>query len=131
MRLSSILNNTIRHHNAWFMDGGLYGGAKIRFGNRISEFKNKSRRKFALNLHWVSLHSQMLSRNIRVRVTTSVLKTIDALGGLDNYIMGQRQLEGLKAETLKKAIVLGAWRRELQEKGIQLQYPLKPVGRKI
>ena len=60
-----------------------------------------------------------------------MLKRIDAVGGLDNYIMGQRRMEGLKAEALKKAMVLGQWRRELEERGIRLGYDLKECGKKV
>lgn len=131
MRLSLPLLRTARHHNAWFMDGGLYGGAMIRFGKRVSEHGNRSSRKFAPNMLWSSLYSHTLQRLVRVRLTARVLKTVDAMGGLDGYILGQRQLESLKAEALKKALVLRAWRQELAERGIDCRYELADRGKRI
>lgn len=126
MRLTTALHYaTIRHHNSRFLDRGLFGGARIRFADRISPFGNRSRRKLELNMHWSSLYSQILGKAVRVKVTTTVLKRVDALGGLDNYILGQRVLEGQKAEWLKKALVVKQWQQELQEKGIPFAYTFK------
>jgi large subunit ribosomal protein L28 len=125
MRLTSPLLATIRHHNAYYMDCGLFGGAKIRFGDRVSPFGNRSRRKFELNIHWSSLYSSILGRTVRVKVTTDVLERIDEAGGLDNYILGQRVMENTKAEWLKKAMVLGAWQKELAERGLSMSLKMK------
>lgn len=131
MRLSSISFDTIRHHYGRFYDSGLYGGARIFSGHRVSSFGNKHNRKFELNLQWSSLYSERLQRCVRVRVTTTVLKTIDAVGGLDNYIMGQRRLDGLKAEALKKALVLRQWQSDLALNGINLKYQLLNCGKRV
>lgn len=72
----------------WFKqsDRGLYGGQTIQFGNQISEFRNKSRRSWLPNVVRSALWSEVLTMDIRIKVTTSVLRTITKEGGIDNYL---------------------------------------------
>ncbi|KAI1447295.1 hypothetical protein F5Y02DRAFT_42755 [Annulohypoxylon stygium] len=70
---------------------GLYGGQKIRFGNVIAErYGNKSRTHWLPNRHMKRLWSPSLNAFIRTRLTTRVLKTIDRLGGIDEYLLGSK-----------------------------------------
>jgi len=64
----------------------LAGGKNILFGNNVSEFFNRTRRVWRLNIKVKSLWSEALGRRIRLRLTTSVLRTIDKVGGLDAYL---------------------------------------------
>ncbi|KAK4460113.1 hypothetical protein QBC42DRAFT_273029, partial [Cladorrhinum samala] len=68
---------------------GLYGSASIRFGNNVSK-KNeiKTRRSWRPNVHHKRLWSRSLGVFVRTRVTTRVLRTIDKVGGLDEYLLG-------------------------------------------
>ncbi|KAK9842479.1 hypothetical protein WJX81_001880 [Elliptochloris bilobata] len=67
---------------------GLYGGKKLLSGNMISEDgKNKSRRTWKPNVQRKNLFSEALNRCVRLRITTSCLRTIDKYGGLDNYLL--------------------------------------------
>ena len=61
----------------------------IRFGNMISS-KNeiKNRRTWRPNIHWKRLWSESLNRFVRTKVHTRVLRTIDKVGGLDEYLLG-------------------------------------------
>jgi large subunit ribosomal protein L28 len=70
---------------------GLYGGARVRFGNIVSKGKwvKKTRRKWWPNVQEARLYSEGLKKTIELKVTTSVLRTIDKLGGLDNYLLGE------------------------------------------
>lgn len=71
---------------------GLYGGQRVRFGNNVSEkFKTKTRRRWDPNVQNKRLWSKALNRMIQVRVTTRVLRTIDKLGGLDEYLLGEKE----------------------------------------
>ncbi|TLD33063.1 hypothetical protein PspLS_00647 [Pyricularia sp. CBS 133598] len=80
---------------------GLYGSASIRFGNNVSEkYEVKTRRKWRPNVQTRRLYSESLEQMIRTRVTTRVLRTIDKVGGLDNYLLGT------KTQRLKD---LGPW----------------------
>ncbi|KAH8885030.1 hypothetical protein GQ53DRAFT_751636 [Thozetella sp. PMI_491] len=70
-------------------NSGLYGSARIRFGNNVSEkWEVKTRRKWRPNVHSRRLWSESLGIRVRTRVTTRVLRTIDKVGGLDEYLLG-------------------------------------------
>ncbi|KAM7205847.1 hypothetical protein V8F33_000677 [Rhypophila sp. PSN 637] len=70
---------------------GLYGSARIRFGNVVSERNEiKTRRKWRPNVQNKRLWSESLGIMVRTRVTTRVLRTIDKLGGLDEYLLGSK-----------------------------------------
>lgn len=72
-------------------NGGLYGSARIRFGNNVSEKHDvKTPRKWRPNLQRRRLWSQALRCFVQTRVTTRVLRTIDKVGGLDNYLLGDK-----------------------------------------
>ncbi|KAG6990914.1 50S ribosomal protein l24 [Physcia stellaris] len=68
---------------------GLYGTSQIRFGNTVSTKNSiKTRRVWKPNVHSKRLWSDALSRFVRVRVQARVLRTIDKVGGLDEYLLG-------------------------------------------
>ena len=80
---------------------GLYGAARIRFGNNVSEkWSVKTRRKWRPNVQSRRLYSAALGVLVRTRLTTRVLRTIDKFGGLDEYLLGT------KTQRLKD---LGPW----------------------
>lgn len=71
---------------------GLYGGQRIQFGNNVSEeFENKTRRSWHPNIFTRKLFSKALNRPVQVRVSARVLRTIDKLGGLDEYLLGEKE----------------------------------------
>lgn len=71
---------------------GLYGEQRIRFGNNVSvKGKNKSRRSWRPNIMMKRLFSKALNRHVQVRVSSRVLRTIDKLGGLDEYLLGEKE----------------------------------------
>ena len=77
----------------WFKQSnrGLYGGSKKQFGNNVSqETEIKTRRWWKPNMQYKKLYSQALDRQIRMRVSTRVLRTIDKVGGLDEYLLGEK-----------------------------------------
>ena len=70
---------------------GLYGNARLRFGNNVSEkYKVKTPRKWRPNVHSRRLWAESLGVHVRTRVTTRVLRTIDKVGGLDEYLLGSK-----------------------------------------
>ncbi|KAL9065643.1 MAG: hypothetical protein Q9161_008087 [Pseudevernia consocians] len=72
-------------------DSGLYGGATIQFGNKVSEkHADKSRRVWRPNIHNKRLWSDGLGRFVQVKVQARVLRTIDKCGGLDEYLLGEK-----------------------------------------
>jgi ribosomal protein L28 len=71
---------------------GLYGDQRIRFGNNVSvKGKNKSRRSWRPNIMMKRLFSKALNRHVQVRVSSRVLRTLDKLGGLDEYLLGEKE----------------------------------------
>lgn len=70
---------------------GLYGLARIRFGNIVSpKYEVKTRRKWRVNIHRKRLWSESLKNFVQTRVTTRVMRTIDKVGGLDEYLLGSK-----------------------------------------
>jgi large subunit ribosomal protein L28 len=98
---------------------GLYGTQKIRFGNMVSE-KNeiKTRRYWRPNVHSKRLWSESLQAYIRLRITTRVLRTVDKVGGLDEYLLGE------KAGRIKE-LGMGGWKlrwRIMQTEAVKERY---------
>jgi large subunit ribosomal protein L28 len=60
---------------------------KAQFGNKVSHAQNKTRRKFNVNIRSVTLRSDILDQNVRMRIAASTIRTIDHNGGLDNFLL--------------------------------------------
>jgi large subunit ribosomal protein L28 len=80
-------------------------GIKPLFGHNVSHSNRKTKRKFLPNLCKVSLISNALNRKVKLRITTSALRSIDTKGGLDSFILSRtaRQLTS-KAKELRNTI---------------------------
>ncbi|MGQ0664569.1 MAG: 50S ribosomal protein L28 [Pseudomonadota bacterium] len=63
-------------------------GKGVLVGNNVSHANNKTRRRFLPNLQAISLLSDALGRTVRLRLSTSGLKTIEHRGGLDAWLTG-------------------------------------------
>ena len=57
-------------------------------GNNVSHAVNKTKRRFLPNLQNTSFFSEILGKNIRLKVTSKGIKTVEKNGGIDNYILG-------------------------------------------
>jgi large subunit ribosomal protein L28 len=64
-------------------------GKTILVGRNVSHANNKTKRRFLPNLQMASLLSDALGASVQVRLSTSGLRTIEAAGGIDSWIMGQ------------------------------------------
>lgn len=73
-------------------DTGLYAGASIRFGNKISQGRNKgkTRRSWKPNVRRKKLWSEALQENLYIKVTHKALRTIQMEGGLDEYLLSDK-----------------------------------------
>lgn len=73
-------------------NSGLYGGAMIRFGNKISKGRNegKTRRSWKPNVRRKKIWSDALNKFLFIKVTRRVLRTIRKSDGLDNYLLDDR-----------------------------------------
>ena len=78
-------------------------------GNNVSHANNKTKRTFLPNLQNVTLISDTLERGVRMRVSMSGLRSVEHVGGLDNWLMKTSEdklspkVRKLKREIAKKA----------------------------
>lgn len=56
-------------------------------GNNVSHSNRKSRRRFLPNLQAVTLRSDILNQDFKLRITAATLRSIDHNGGFDNYLL--------------------------------------------
>ncbi|KAL5514718.1 hypothetical protein ACEPAG_2034 [Sanghuangporus baumii] len=90
---------------------GLFHGSLIQFGNNVPFSKHKTRRTWLPNVQHKGLFSDLLGRELRLKVTTRSLRTIRKYGGLDQYILNTRH-ELLGPEGMRIRLML----REKQER---------------
>lgn len=55
-------------------------------GNNVSHAKNRTRRTFLPNLQNVTLMSESLDQSFKFRVSTQGLRSVEHVGGLDNWL---------------------------------------------
>jgi large subunit ribosomal protein L28 len=56
-------------------------------GHKVSHSNIKTKRRFLPNLCNVTFISDVLGRNVRLRVSTNAIKTVDHRGGLDAFLL--------------------------------------------
>ena len=67
-------------------------GKGVMSGNNVSHANNKTRRRFLPNLQATSLYSDALKQVVRLRLTTAALRTIEHRGGLDAFLLTERDV---------------------------------------
>jgi len=74
-------------------------------GHKVSHSNIKTKRRFLPNLCNVTFISDALGRNVRLRVSTNAIKSVDHRGGLDAYLLKARNKElSPRALDLKRQI---------------------------
>ncbi|WP_439545396.1 50S ribosomal protein L28 [Sandarakinorhabdus sp.] len=74
-------------------------------GNNVSHANNKTKRTFLPNLQNVTLISDALGRSVRLRVSMNGLRSVEHVGGLDNWLLKTSDdLLSPRAAKLKKEI---------------------------
>src|ERR1700743_4025560 len=74
-------------------------------GHKVSHSNIKTKRRFLPNLCNVTFISDTLGRNVRLRVSTNAIKSVDHRGGLDAFLLKQKaDLLSPRALALKRAI---------------------------
>lgn len=68
-------------------------GKSPMVGHRVSHSNVKTKRRFLPNLVNVTLRSDILGRNFKLRIATSTLRTVDKQGGLDGYLMKTKKAD--------------------------------------
>ncbi|HVX76143.1 MAG TPA: 50S ribosomal protein L28 [Bradyrhizobium sp.] len=56
-------------------------------GHKVSHSNIKTKRRFLPNLCNITFISEALGRNVRLRVSTNAIKSVDHNGGLDAYLL--------------------------------------------
>lgn len=71
---------------------GLYGGATIQSGNKISKGRNKGKtlRKWFPNVRVEKIRSESLNKELVIPIRARVMRTIRKSGGLDEYVLGDK-----------------------------------------
>lgn len=81
-------------------------GKKPMVGHNVSHANNRTKRRFLPNLVATSLASDVLGKSVRLRITTSALRTIDKKGGLDAFLVGASEDKlSDRARRLRREIV--------------------------
>ena len=62
-------------------------GKGRQVGNNVSHANNKTKRTFLPNLQKVTLISESLEKSIKLRVSTHGLRSVEHVGGLDNWLL--------------------------------------------
>jgi large subunit ribosomal protein L28 len=83
-------------------------GKGRQVGNNVSHANNKTKRVFLPNLQNVTLMSEQLERSFKFRVSTNGLRSVEHVGGLDNWL--------LKTSDEKLSTTAQKVKRELKKK---------------
>jgi large subunit ribosomal protein L28 len=75
-------------------------GKAVQAGNKVSHANNRTRRRFLPNLSQVTLISDALGRTVRLRISSHAIRSVEARGGLDAYLLKARDSD-LSARALK------------------------------
>ena len=74
-------------------------------GNNVSHANNKTKRTYLPNLQNVTLLSEALGRSVRLRVSTHGLRSVEHVGGLDNWLLKTSDEDlSLRARRLKRDV---------------------------
>jgi large subunit ribosomal protein L28 len=81
-------------------------GKAVQSGHKVSHSNRKTKRRFLPNLCRVTLISDVLQRNVRLRVAAASLRSVEHRGGLDAFLVKQSDGDlSPGALTLKREIV--------------------------
>ena len=80
-------------------------GKGRQVGHNVSHANNKTKRTFLPNLQNVTLISDALGQSVRLRVSTHGLRSVEHVGGLDNWLLKTKDADlSLRARRLKRDI---------------------------
>ena len=84
-------------------------GKETQFGHNVSKARNRTNRRFVPNLQKVTLYSDALRCEVKLRICTRALRSVQTRGGLDAYLLSRRDEElpatGLRLKRrIKKAL---------------------------
>ena len=80
-------------------------GKGRQVGNNVSHANNKTKRTFLPNLQNVTLMSDALGSSVKLRVSTHGLRSVEHVGGLDNWLVKTSDDDlSLRARRLKRDV---------------------------
>ncbi len=108
---------------------GLYGGATVTTGSKISKGRNKGKtvRHFFPNVRVETVRSEALDTELKIPITARVMRTIKKLGGVDQYVTG------VKPARIKELGLLG-WKLRwlvMTSRGYRVQHALELEQRNL
>ena len=68
-------------------------GKTVMSGNNVSHANNRTRRRFLPNLQVTTMQSDILGRSLKLRVSTSAIRTVETHGGTDPFLIQARNSE--------------------------------------
>ncbi|GHU14276.1 50S ribosomal protein L28 [Alphaproteobacteria bacterium] len=84
----------IYKERVYFIDGNIdmskvcpLTGKKVLYGNLVSHANNKTKRRFMPNLQNVSFLSESLGTQLRIRLSTGAVRSVEKNGGIDAYLL--------------------------------------------
>ena len=81
-------------------------GKKPLKGHNVSHANNKTKRKFNPSIKKVKFKSDILKKNITLKVSNAALRTVDFKGGIDKFLMTAKVFRlSKKAKKFRNKIV--------------------------
>jgi large subunit ribosomal protein L28 len=97
-------NQQVRHRSNRSRRG-LYDGKDIRSGNNVSFSMRTTKRNFKPNVFIKKVYSEILDDMIQFHLTASALRSIDKAGGLDNYLLNNKNIVEGEGFEIKQKIL--------------------------
>ena len=80
-------------------------GKGVQYGNNVSHANNKTRRRYLPNLQYQALLSDTLGTTVGLRLSTGAIRTIEKNGGLDAFLLAERDTKlAPEARKIKRRI---------------------------
>ena len=80
-------------------------GRGVQSGNNVSHAHNRTRRRFLPNLQDVTVMSDVLGKQMGMRLAARTLRTIEHKGGLDKFLLGTANTKlTIEAVSIKRKI---------------------------
>ena len=83
-------------------------GKTVMSGNNVSHANNRTRRRFLPNLQVTTMQSDILGRSLKLRVSTSAIRTVEKYGGIDPFLIQARNSELADEARAIKSEILAA-----------------------
>ena len=83
-------------------------GKTVMSGNNVSHANNRTRRRFLPNLQATTMQSEILGRSLKLRVTTSAIRTVEKHGGIDSFLIQAKNSELAEEARAIKSEILAA-----------------------